>query len=394
MTGNAQIFVDELPPTGRRLAILVVDDDPEFMRACVRVLGSWNFAVTSATSGQQALELAGQDDFDVMLTDINLPDSSGLDILRAVRARDKDVPVILMTGGPELETARLAVEWGAQSYLIKPLSLPQLKEVLDRAVRGYQAIRRQRQILAVSERLARETDVLRTQFTHAMDGMWMAFQPIVSWSTRTVVAYEALLRTTDKQLNAPVDILNVAESLGQVHALGHRTRGLIAEIWQNHPELPGVFVNLHVLDLLDDALYAPDSPLLPFASRIHFEITERMALEKISDTRERIERLRKLGYKIAVDDLGEGYSGLNSFATLEPDAVKLDMSLIRGIEHSPTKRRMVHALSSLCRELHMPLVAEGVETKTELDVLIELGADWFQGFFFARPDFPFPTPNL
>ena len=394
MTGRIQTYVDELGPSGRHLAILVVDDDPEFMRACVRVLKLWNYSVTSATSGQEALRLAGENAFDVILTDINLPDSTGLDVLRAVRGRDKDVPVILMTGGPELETARLAVEWGALSYLIKPLALPQLKEVLDRAVRGYQAVRRQRQILAVSERLARETDVLRTQFMRSMDGLWMAFQPIVSWSKRSVVAYEALLRTTDPQLHQPVDILNVAESLGQVHALGHRTRGLIAEIWQSHPELPGVFVNLHVLDLLDEALYAADSPLLPFASRIHFEITERMALEKISDTRDRIERLRKLGYKIAVDDLGEGYSGLNSFATLEPDAVKLDMSLIRGIEVSPTKRRMVQALASLCRELGTPLVAEGVETKAELDVLLEAGADWFQGFFFARPDFPFPVPNL
>lgn len=166
---------------------------------------------------------------------------------------------------------------------------------------------------------------------------------------------------------------------------------MIAEIMKNHRDLPGVFINLHVLDLLDEQLYALDNPLLAFAPRIHFEITERMAIEKISDTHQRINRLRALGYKIAVDDLGEGYSGLNSFAELEPDAVKLDMSLIRGIERAPTKRRMVHALAGLCRELKTPLVAEGVETQAELDCLIELGADWFQGFFFARPDFPFPS---
>jgi EAL domain-containing protein (putative c-di-GMP-specific phosphodiesterase class I) len=119
-----------------------------------------------------------------------------------------------------------------------------------------------------------------------------------------------------------------------------------------------------------------------------------MAIEKIPDTHDRIERLRKLGYKIAVDDLGEGYSGLNSFANLEPDAVKLDMSLIRGIEKAPTKRRMVRALASLCRELGTPLVAEGVETQAELDTLLELGADWLQGFLFARPGYPLPIPRM
>jgi len=165
-------------------------------------------------------------------------------------------------------------------------------------------------------------------------------------------------------------------------------------VMARHPELPGVFVNLHVLDLLDEQLYAEDSPLRRFASRIHLEITERMAIEKISDTHDRIERLRKLGYKIAVDDLGEGYSGLNSVAALEPDAVKLDMSLIRGIEKAPTKRRMVKALATLCRELETPLVAEGVETQAELDTLLELGADWLQGYLFARPDYPLPVPRM
>lgn len=364
------------------------------MRACVRVLEAWGYQVWRATSSETALQMAGEHLFDAILTDINLPGASGLDVLRAVRSRDKDVPVILMTGGPELETARLAVEWGAQSYLIKPLAMPQLKEVLDRSIRAYHLARRQRQILAVSDRLARETEALREQFARSLDGLWMAFQPIVSYSQKTVVAYEALMRSTDPTLHLPIDILSVAESLGEVHTLGHKTRGLIAEVMEHHPDVPGVFINLHVLDLLDEQLYAPDNPLRAFASRIHFEITERMAIEKIPDTHSRIEHLRRLGYKIAVDDLGEGYSGLNSFADLEPDAVKLDMSLIRGIERTPTKRRMVHALASLCRELGTPLVAEGVETQAELDILIDLGADWLQGFLFARPDYPFPVPRM
>ncbi|HEX7501537.1 MAG TPA: EAL domain-containing response regulator [Polyangia bacterium] len=396
MTGNEHGEFDDLSPAlaGSRSALLIVDDDEDFMRACVRVLEVWGYQVWRATSSEAALQIAGDHFFDAILTDINLPGGSGLDVLRVVRSRDKDVPVILMTGGPALETARLAVEWGAQSYLIKPLAMPQLKEVLDRSIRAYHVARRQRQVLAVSDRLARETEALREQFARALDGLWMAFQPIVSYSQKTVVAYEALMRSTDPMLHLPIDILNVAESLGEVHTLGQKTRGLIAEVMERHPDVPGVFINLHVLDLLDEELYAPDNPLRAFASRIHFEITERMAIEKISDTHNRIDRLRKLGYKIAVDDLGEGYSGLNSFADLEPDAVKLDMSLIRGIERAPTKRRMVHALASLCRELGTPLVAEGVETQAELDILIDLGADWLQGFLFARPDRPFPVPQI
>ncbi len=378
----------------RRAAVLIVDDDDTFLKWCVRMIQVWEHEAVPVTTVEDALRLVRERDFDVILSDINLPGASGIEFLRAVRVHDRDVPVILMTGGPEIETARLAVECGAQSYLIKPLSLAELKEAIERNIHAHHELRRQRKILAVSEQQAHETEVLGERFQEALDGMWMAFQPIVSWSTKSVVAYEALLRTSYPVLNIPTEILAVAEKLGEVHTLGHRTRGLIAEVMAEHPELPGVFVNLHVLDLLDEQLYSTASSLYPFASHIHFEITERMAIEKIADTHDRIERLRKLGYRIAVDDLGEGYSGLNSFASLEPDAVKLDMSLIRGIEKTPTKRHMVRALASLCRELGTPLVAEGVETQAELDTLLELGADWLQGYLFARPGYPLPVPRM
>jgi EAL domain-containing protein (putative c-di-GMP-specific phosphodiesterase class I)/ActR/RegA family two-component response regulator len=379
---------------GLRSLVLLADDDDDFMRACTRMLETWGYEVIQATSGEVALEKAKDCTFDVILSDINLPKASGLEILRAVRSRDRDVPVILMTGGPEMETARLAVEWGAQSYLIKPLSLPQLKGILERTIGAYHLVRRQRLLLDTSEKLAQQNVVLREQFERALGGLWMAFQPIVSWSQKSVVAFEALMRTTDPVLPGPAHMLNAAEALDEIHTLGRKTRGLIAAVLENHRDLPGVFVNLHVLDLLDEELYDPGNRLVPFAQKIHLEITERMAIEKIPDTPARIGRLRKLGYKIAVDDLGEGYSGLNSFADLEPDAVKLDMSLIRGIDRAPTKRRMVQVLANLCRELGTPLVAEGVETEAERATLVELGADWLQGFLFARPDFPFPIPRM
>lgn len=377
-----------------RPLVLVVDDDEAFTRSCARVLESWGYDVETACEGGAAIELARAQQFDVVLTDINVPTFSGLEILRAVRERDRDIPVILMTGGPGLDSARVAVEWGALSYLIKPLSMSQLKDVLSRAVQMHRVARRERRIVHSTEEHEREMEAMRVRFDRALAGMWTAFQPIVSWSRKTVVAYEALMRTTDRELFSPLEILKTAEALDEMPTLGRKTRSLVAEVLREHPELPGVFVNLHVLDLLDEDLYSPQAPLSEFASRIHLEITERMALEKIPDIRERVVRLRKLGYRIAVDDLGEGYSGLNSFAHLEPDVVKLDMGLIRGIDTTPTKRKMVHALASLCLELKTPLVAEGVETEAERNILVDLGADLFQGYLFARPGAPFPVANI
>jgi EAL domain-containing protein (putative c-di-GMP-specific phosphodiesterase class I) len=99
-----------------------------------------------------------------------------------------------------------------------------------------------------------------------------------------------------------------------------------------------------------------------------------------------------LGYRIAVDDLGAGYAGLNYLAMLEPDVVKLDIGLVRDIHKIPVKRKLVGSMIGLCRDLGIVVVAEGVETVEERDVLVELQCDLLQGFLFARPGKPFPEP--
>jgi EAL domain-containing protein (putative c-di-GMP-specific phosphodiesterase class I) len=379
------------PP--QRPLVLIIDDDAGFARSCARLLGGWGYDVEMALEGVRAVARARERHFDVILSDINVPDMSGLQILRAVRQHDRDVPVVLMTGGPALESAREAVECGAMSYLIKPISTGQLRDTVERAVQVHHVARRERQILHSTELQQREIEALQARFDRALDGMWMAFQPIVSWSTKTVIAFEALLRTVEPTMRTPLEVLKAAETLNQIHTLGRRSRRRLATILREFPDLPGVFVNVHVLDLEDEDLFDPHAPLAAFATRIHFEITERAALERVKDAQARTTRLRALGYRIAIDDLGEGYSGLTSFAHLEPEAVKLDMSLIRGIEKVPMKRKLVRAMATLCRELDARLIAEGVETVAERDTLIELGGDLLQGFLFAKPDFPFPVPT-
>ena len=146
------------PLPARRAAVLIVDDDDPFLKWCVRVIQVWEHEAVPVTGVEDALRLVRERDFDVILSDINLPGASGIEFLRAVRVHDKDVPVILMTGGPEIETARLAVECGAQSYLIKPLSLSELKESIERNISAHYELRRQRKILAVMWALWRKEE--------------------------------------------------------------------------------------------------------------------------------------------------------------------------------------------------------------------------------------------
>ncbi|HEY4116425.1 MAG TPA: EAL domain-containing protein, partial [Byssovorax sp.] len=151
------------------------------------------------------------------------------------------------------------------------------------------------------------------------------------------------------------------------------------------PEASLLFVNLHPQDLLDPELADPRAPLGRVADRVVLEISERAALDEVPQADARVSILRYMGYRFAIDDLGVGNSGIATFARCEPDFVKLDMSLVRDIELSEPRQRLVRGLVSLCEELRSTLIAEGVETDDEYKTFKGLGCDLMQGYLFARP---------
>jgi EAL domain-containing protein (putative c-di-GMP-specific phosphodiesterase class I) len=146
-----------------------------------------------------------------------------------------------------------------------------------------------------------------------------------------------------------------------------------------------VFVHLHPRSLLDPQLYSSDDPLAPFAEAIVLEITERGSLEEVDDLRHRIELLRECGYRVAIDDMGSGYSGLTAFTTILPDFVKFDRELIRAMHSTPSKHKLVRSIAAVCRELSITTVAEGVEEQNDLMAARQMGCNLLQGYLLGRP---------
>jgi EAL domain-containing protein (putative c-di-GMP-specific phosphodiesterase class I) len=218
----------------------------------------------------------------------------------------------------------------------------------------------------------------------------MAYQPIVRAKEHTLFGHEALLRSTEPTLPHPGAIIDAAERLGRLPDLGRAIRASSAESVEPKPEAGLLFVNLHTRDLLDPTLTSPESPLSRIAKRVVLEITERASLHEIKDIPSRVAQLREMGFQVAIDDLGAGYAGLTSFALLEPEIVKLDMSLVRNVHKQSTKQKLIRSMTGLCKDMGMMVVAEGIETVEERDQLVELGCDLLQGYLFARPGQPFP----
>src|SRR5580704_8952868 len=218
----------------------------------------------------------------------------------------------------------------------------------------------------------------------------MAYQPIVQATTGSVFGYEALLRSEDPALSDPSAFLDAAERLGRVYDVGRAVRCKASEPMHRVPLPALLFVNLHAIDLTDETLTSPTAPLTAIASRVVLEITERASLESIDDVPSRVARLRELGFRIAIDDLGAGYSGLTSVAGLEPEFVKLDMSLVRDIHKNPVKRKLVRSMTALFKDMGITVIAEGIEVVAERDTILELGCDLLQGYLLARPGKAFP----
>jgi EAL domain-containing protein (putative c-di-GMP-specific phosphodiesterase class I) len=375
--------------------VLVVDDEPALLRAYARWLAAAGHVVETASDGIAATALVAEKQFDVIVSDIGMQGMDGVQLLRRVRERDLDVPVILMTGAPSVATAITAIEYGALRYLVKPFDESVLRDTVAHACQLRRLANLKREAVAlVSEGSKQIGDLagLSASLDRALSTLWMAYQPIVSWSAKQTYAFEALLRSTEPTLPHPGAILEAAERLGRLDQVGRTIRERVASAIVEVPS-EYVFVNLHPRDLLDDSLYAETAPLSTVAKRIVLEITEREAMDEIPDVSARMSTLRGLGFRIAVDDLGAGYAGLTTFAQLEPDVVKFDMSLVRGVHNSDTKRRLLHSMTTLFAELGILVIAEGVEIAAERDALANIGCDLLQGYLFAKPGRGFPAAS-
>jgi EAL domain-containing protein (putative c-di-GMP-specific phosphodiesterase class I) len=377
-----------------RRAVLVVDDNVELARAIERLLSRHGFHVVRVDSGQSAVRALMRESFDAVVTDIEMPGMTGVDLLGAVRAYDLDVPVILMTGAPTIESAIEAVSLGALQYLQKPTSNDVLLKAVERASSVHRAARVKRDaVRRVGEPVGpdRETAGLSLRLDRAIETMRVLFQPIVSAREQRVFGYEALMRTDEPSLHDPGAVLSAAERLDRLPDVGRRMRALSAAAFEHAPRGTLLFVNLHTKDLLDPTLYDSDAPLAEFADRVVLEITERATLGDLRDLKARVSVLRYLGYRLAVDDLGAGYSGLSSFVALEPEIVKLDMSLVRDVHRSDVQRKLIGSMTRMCGEMGVRVIAEGIELEEERRGLLEAGCDLMQGYLHGRPGPAFPV---
>jgi len=226
---------------------------------------------------------------------------------------------------------------------------------------------------------------LNKRVDEALEGLWMALQPIVWGSPDRVHAHEALVRSETPGLRRPLELIAAAHQVGRARDLARAIRRCTADTLAGLPGHTRLFVNIDRADLEDPELYDARNPLAPFAPRVVLEVTEGTPLDEIAALNHRIERLRDVGFLLAVDDLDAGDTSLDKIDLLDADYVKLDVSLIRHVHQHRLRKELVRSMAYVCADMGRRLVAEGVEHEAERETLLENGCDLLQGYLFGRP---------
>jgi len=220
----------------------------------------------------------------------------------------------------------------------------------------------------------------------------MAFQPIVDFDARNIYAYEALVRGVNGEPASTV--LDLADDSNR-YALDQGCRVKAIEM-ASGLGMADTGASLSI-NFYPNAVYNPATCIqktLDAASRhnfpldrLIFEVTEGERVRDQAHLNSIIREYRARGFRVAIDDFGAGYAGLNLLANFQPDILKIDRELTREVHTRLASRVIIRAILDACNALGVQVIAEGVETACELQALRDLGMRYFQGYYFARPGF-------
>ena len=216
-------------------------------------------------------------------------------------------------------------------------------------------------------------------------GLYIDYHPIVVTETQDIFGYEALARGTMKSMRRPEVMFEVAAQTDMIWELSRLCRNTaIAGMKQRLEKDELLFLNVDPHDFTDPMFTEHDMDIGD-PTRVVLEITERTAIRDYPKFRGRLKDFRDRGYRFAVDDAGSGYAGLGSIANLEPNFIKLDISLINCIDVNFIKQSLVEGMVRFANDQNAMVIAEGVETAEEYETVKQLGVHLVQGFYLHPP---------
>lgn len=372
------------------LAVLIVDDNASnvlFVRMLLEQQGMDR--IYSVTDPREVMAELLDKRPDLVILDLHMPHLDGYQVLTQIHeyAAGRYLPVLVLTADSTTESRNRALEQGAQDFLVKPLDTVEttlrIANLLE-TVQLYATLRQQATVLAddptatdASAMLDRIETVLRNR------SITIALQPVVDTRTREVVGHEALSRFADTTFGGPDSWFADAAAAGRGVELEWLAATMALEYLDNDD---GTFLALNLSPAA--VVSVTHSRIIPAdrCDRVVIELTEHEPVEDYAALHRALAPVRAQGARLAADDLGSGYAGFRHLLRLQPDIIKLDISLVSGIHRNAGQRALTRALVSFADEVGADVIAEGVEEEEELLTLQELNVQWAQGYLLGRPE--------
>ncbi len=365
--------------------VLIVDDEPAISQLLTVLLNSHGYTTRVAMSGREALESISPN-IDLILLDMILPDLEGLKICQQLKANSlsKDIPIIIITGHQNKTDRIESLYLGAEDYLTKPFEPEELFARMDVVLRRHD--------IRLSGDCARQHYDTISELKRIIDeeSINIRFQPIYFLKPMRLLGLEMLSRPqTNSPMRDPEIFFKAALKYGvyyEVEMIGWRKALKVAS--ESFDGRQTLFLNCEPYLVERENFKTVKEMFSDFgvsSNEVYLEVTERSAVITFDVFYERLREYRRGGFKIAVDDLGSGYSSLESIVEIRPEAIKLDRHIVNGVSADIYKNSIVKLFVAFCRENGIMCVAEGIENKEDFDALIELGVDAGQGYYLCRP---------
>jgi EAL domain-containing protein (putative c-di-GMP-specific phosphodiesterase class I)/DNA-binding NarL/FixJ family response regulator len=384
--------------TAKPITVIIADDNKEFLEGLASIIErAPDFAlVGKARDAAAAVRLAALYTPDVALVDASMPGGGGLNAAAQIRSASPSTRVIALSASPERDRVLQMLRIGAPSYVVKEVPAQDLlralrtparrRETLPADVAGPVLDELVLQLDAAEPREPIDETATRVRAVLEGSALSIVFQPIVNLNGGGVVAVEALARFDCEPRQSPDVWFMDAVASGLGTKLDIAAAGAALRILPRLPADLDLYVNV-VPETLFSAEFEELVSTAP-GERVVLELTEHAPVHDYARLGLAIERLRGKGFRIAVDDVGAGYSSFRHLLTVHPDVLKIDISLCKSIESDRARQVIAASIASLGRELDATVVAEGIETSAELETIRSLGVDSAQGFFLAHPSAP------
>jgi EAL domain-containing protein (putative c-di-GMP-specific phosphodiesterase class I)/FixJ family two-component response regulator len=379
--------------------VLVADDADATREGLVELLGETAefLCIAAVADARSAVAQAARCQPDIAVLDVMMPGGGGLSAALGIREVSPRTHVLAYSAAADRASVVQMLRSGARGYLVKGSSAGELLDGLRRCAQGAGALSE-----GLSDHLIAEMGELgqaERAFSAAATARYQRlaqllrpgtsvphYQPIFRLGPGEVAGYEALTRFGGHPGESTEDVFREAHQVGLgVELELHTARQAVASFQPQLERSPTTYLAVNASPGL---LYRPALlevlSALP-AERVVVEITEQHQFDSYDQLRETVSLVHERGMRVAVDDMGSGFAGLQRLIDVRPEIVKLDQVLVARLDADPARSALVTAMHQFAQEMGITVVAEGIEREAQLAALLDIGVECGQGYLLGRP---------